>query len=117
MAARGKKDDDSEREPERDEPEPEAAPTEKRPRRAHVEPTEPTDPTEERGPLTALTEGLDEIVPGLRVLDRELVFEGGGRADLAAVDPSGRLHLVLLAHEDADKAALEALDAVAVVRT
>jgi hypothetical protein len=115
MAARGKKDDGSEREePERDEPEPEAAPPEKRPRRAIVEPTEPA---EERGPLTALIEGLDEIVPGLSVLDRELVFEGGARADLAAVDPSGRLYLVLLAHEDADKAALETLDAVAVVRT
>jgi crossover junction endodeoxyribonuclease RuvC len=43
---------------------------------------------EARGPLAALTEGLDEIVPGIEILDRELSFEGGARADLAGVDPS-----------------------------
>lgn len=103
MAARGKKDDDPERAPDR----------------AEVEASEglrPRAKAEERGPLAALSEGLDEIVPGLEVLDRELVFEGGARADLAAVDPSGRLHLVLLAGEDVDRAALEALDALGVVR-
>ena len=72
---------------------------------------------EARGPLAALTEGLDEIVPGIEILDRELSFEGGARADLAGVDPSGRLHLVLLAGEDADRAALEALDTLQVLRT
>jgi hypothetical protein len=108
MAARGKKDDDPERGPERaPERADEEAPAEKRPRARAAE---------ERGPLAALIEGLDEIVPGLEVLDRELSFEGGARADLAAVDPSGRLHLVLLAGEDADKAALEALDALGLVR-
>lgn len=113
MAARGKKDDGSERDdPERGESAAEAAATERRTRtRAEG------SGAGERGPLAALIEGLDEIVPGLSVLDRELVFEGGARADVAAVDPSGRLHLVLLAHEDPDRAALEALDALAVVRT
>lgn len=71
---------------------------------------------EERGPLAALLDGLDEVVPGLDVLDRELVFEGGARADVAAVDPSGRLYLVQLAHEDADRATLDALDALGVLR-
>jgi hypothetical protein len=66
--------------------------------------------------LDALIEGLDEIVPGLEVVDRELVFEGGARVDLAAVDPSGRLFFVLLVGEDADRAALEALDALRVLR-
>jgi hypothetical protein len=69
------------------------------------------------GPLAALIAGLDQVVPGLEVLDRELVFEGGARADLAAVDPSGRLYLVLVASESADKAALEALDALGASRT
>src|SRR5262245_14381694 len=71
----------------------------------------------ERGPLAALTEGLDDIVPGLEILDRELAFEGGARADLAGVDPSGRLHLVLLAGEDAGGAPLGWLDALQVLRT
>jgi hypothetical protein len=71
----------------------------------------------DRGPLDSLVDGLDEIVPGISVLDSELAFEGGARADLAAVDPSGRLHLVLVAGEDADRAALEALDALGVLRT
>jgi hypothetical protein len=66
--------------------------------------------------LPPWTAGLDEIVPGIEVLDRELVFEGGARADLAGVDPSGRLHLVQLADEDADRAALAALDLVAATR-
>jgi hypothetical protein len=100
MAARGKKDDEAERG--------EDEPAEEKRGRAKAT---------ESGPLAALSAGLDEIVPGLEVLDRELVFEGGARADLAAVDPSGRLHLVLLAGEDADKAVLEALDALGVVRT
>jgi len=101
MAARAKKED----EPERPD---EEAPDRPRPRAKE---------SEERGPLSALVSGLDEIVPGLEILDRELVFEGGARADLAGVDPSGRLHFVLLAGEDTDRAALEALDALAVLRT
>lgn len=68
------------------------------------------------GLLDALSDGLDEIVPGLAVIDRELTFEGGARVDLAAVDPSGRLYFVLLVGEDADRAALEALDALRVLR-
>jgi hypothetical protein len=70
----------------------------------------------ERDPLAALVEGLAEIHPGLEVLDRELALEGGARADLAAVDPSGRLHLVQLAADDGDRAALEALDALRALR-
>jgi len=49
------------------------------------------------------------------VLDRELVFEGGARADLAAVDPSGRLWLVQLAGEDVDRATLAVLELLAVL--
>ncbi len=105
MATRGKKDDEPDRGPEREE----GAPVAEKRGRAR--------PDEERGPMAALIAGLDEIVPGIEVLDRELVFEGGARADLAAVDPSNRLYLVLLAGEDADKAALEALDALGIVRT
>jgi len=64
----------------------------------------------EREPLTALLEGLDELVPGLELIDRDLELEGGVRADLAAADPAGRLWLVRVAVEDVDQAALEALD-------
>jgi hypothetical protein len=71
---------------------------------------------EEGGSTAAWVDGLDEIVPGLEIVDRELLFEGGARADLVAVDPSGRLHLVLRAGEDAERAALDALDALALVR-
>jgi len=67
-------------------------------------------------PLAALIEGLEEVLPGLEVLDRELVFEGGARADLALIDPAGRLHLVLLAAEEPRLATLEVLDALAVLR-
>jgi hypothetical protein len=70
---------------------------------------------EERDPEAALVEGLEELVPGLAVLERELVLEGGARADLAAADPSGRLWLVQLAGEDVDRAALEVLDLLAVL--
>jgi len=97
MAARGKKDDEAEPSP------------------AEAEAAEREEG--ESGPLAALSTGLDEIVPGVEILDRELAFEGGARADLAGVDPSGRLLFVLLAGEDADRAALEALDALTVLRT
>lgn len=107
MAVRGKKDEASERDPV-GLGESEGSPSEKKARARSAE---------ERGPMSALLEGLDEVVPGLEVLDRELVFEGGARADLAAVDPSGRLHLVQVAHEDPDRAALDVLDALGVFRT
>ena len=64
----------------------------------------------ERDPLAALLEGLDELVPGLELIDRDLELEDGLRADLAAADPAGRLWLVRVAGEDTDRAALEALD-------
>jgi hypothetical protein len=53
------------------------------------------------------------VVPGIEILDRDLVFDDGGRADLAAVDPNGNLYLVLLADGDADTVVLDALDALA----
>jgi len=110
MATRAKREDEPERSAERADPA-EAG-------EARVEsPRARGRAQEARGPLAALTEGLDEIVPGLEILDRELAFEGGARADLAGVDPSGRLHLVLLAGEDADRAALDTLDALQVLRT
>jgi len=110
MATRGKKDD----EPERSSPEePEAGESSDRPR-ARGKPSEESD--ENGNLLGALGSGLDEIVPGLEILDRKLVFEQGGRADIAAVDPSGRLYLVLLAGEDTDRAVLDTLDSLAFLR-
>ena len=70
---------------------------------------------ERRGALEALRLGLEEVLPGLEIIDRDLSFEGG-RADLVAVDSSGRLLLVLLAEEDGERAALAALDAHAFAR-
>jgi hypothetical protein len=99
MAVRGKKDETSEA-------------TESETESAEVE----RGKSSEGDPLAALIAGLDEIVPGIEVLDRDLRFEGGARADLAAVDPSGRVHLVLLAGDEPDKAALETLDLVGVTR-
>ncbi len=113
MAARGKKEDESEP------PEPTEPPgsTEEGEESAGERPRGKRSQESSRsGPLAALSAGLDQIVPGLEILDRELVFEGGARADLAGVDPSGRLHLVLLAGEDPDRAALEVLDALALLR-
>ena len=102
MAARGKKDEEAERSPD------EARPVESiRPR---------VKPPDESGSAAAWIAGLDEVVPGLEIVDRELSFEGGARADLVAVDPSGRLFLVLRASDDADRTVLETLDAVALVR-
>jgi hypothetical protein len=72
-------------------------------------------PDGERDELALLIAGLDESVPGLEVVDRELVFEGGARADLVAVDPSGRLYLVQRANQDGNSAVLDALDAVALL--
>lgn len=100
MAARGKKDDEAEKEAEEAD-------------RPRVKPAEVGDAASATGEWSA---GLDEIVPGLAIVDRELAFESGARADLVAVDPSGRLFLVLRADEDADKAVLETLDALALVR-
>jgi len=75
----------------------------------------PEEPREKGELWRALEAGLQEILPGLTVLDRDLVFDEGGRADLAAADATGRLILVLLA-EDLDRTALEALDALSFAR-
>ncbi len=74
----------------------------------------PSRPDPERvGALIALASGLEEIVPGLEILDRDLVFDEGGRADLVGVDPLGNLYLVLLAEGEVDRIVLDALDAYA----
>ena len=62
------------------------------------------------GVVEALETGLSEALPGVEVLDRGLEFDDGVRADLAAVDPVGRLVLVVVAHAEPDRAVLDALD-------
>lgn len=66
--------------------------------------------------LDALAEGLAEVLAGFEVLDRNVAFDGGVVADLAAVDGAGRATLVQLADEDVDRAALAALDLAALAR-
>jgi hypothetical protein len=68
---------------------------------------------EEEGLLAAVEAGLEEALPGLSVLDRELELEGGGHAELAGVDDLGRLVLVIVAQDDAGQAVLDALDTLA----
>ena len=63
----------------------------------------------------ALEAGLTDLLPGLEILDRDLVFDEGGRADLAVVDAVGRLFLVLLA-EDLNRTPLEVLDVMSFAR-
>ncbi len=70
---------------------------------------------ERAGVLAALEAGISEALPGVEILDRDLVFDTA-HADLAAVDPVGRLVLVLVAGEDTDRAALDALDLCAYAR-
>ncbi len=60
--------------------------------------------------LAALEAGLIEAWSGLEVLDRELVFDDDRRADLAAVEATGRAVLVLIAGEDSAETVLAALD-------
>lgn len=71
---------------------------------------------ERQGVLTALEAGLNEAMPGLEVLDRNLEFDDRVRADLAAVDPRGRLLVVLVAHEDPLQALMQTLDVLAYLR-
>ena len=67
---------------------------------------------ERDGLLAALQSGLEAALPGLEVVDRDLVLDERGRADLAAVDPSGRLVLAIVAEEDGERTVLDALDVV-----
>lgn len=60
--------------------------------------------------LQALEAGLSLSIEGLTILDRELAFDGLGRIDFAGIDAEGRLVLILLLDDDADKASLESLD-------
>ncbi|MEW6072574.1 MAG: hypothetical protein AB1726_08285 [Planctomycetota bacterium] len=73
-------------------------------------------PLDRAGLLGALSAGLAEVRPGLLILDRDLELEEGGRADLAGVDGSGRIVLVILAAEDVDAATLQILDTVSLAR-
>jgi hypothetical protein len=66
--------------------------------------------------LAALEAGLVDAWTGLEVLDRELVFDDEVRADLAAVESTGRAVLVRIAGEDAEETVLGALDLFAYAR-
>jgi len=63
-----------------------------------------------------LESGLVEAVPGLEVLDRELQLGEGSCADLAGIDGSGRLVLIMLVEGEGDATALAVLDALAYAR-
>lgn len=86
-----------------------------RARSPHAESGGEESPAPPGGVLAALEGGLAEVLPGLDVLDRELRLDDGGRADLVALDSAGRLTLVLLA-QDSERAVLEVLDLLALVR-
>ncbi len=73
-------------------------------------------PEEGAGLSQALAAGLDDVLLGFEVVDRELVFDEGGRADLVGVDASGRPVLVMVAGQDADRSALEVLDTLSYAR-
>jgi len=74
----------------------------------------------ERDPVQELETNLAALVPGLRILDRqlELSFKGGssGRVDFAGTDAEGHLVLVLLLDGPGDAAALAALDLFVLAR-
>ncbi len=75
------------------------------------------EPRSERsGVLAALEAGLMDAWSGLEVLDRDLAFEDDRRADLAAVESTGRAVLVLLAGEESAGTVLSALDLAAFAR-
>ncbi|MDF1799296.1 MAG: hypothetical protein P1V81_08990 [Planctomycetota bacterium] len=74
------------------------------------------------GALNALEDSLAAVIPGLRILDRELELDGGpgGSVDFAGTDQDGRLVLVALVDDAAgsgDAAALAALDLLALARS
>jgi len=86
-------------------------------RRGDSVPSKRDQAFERQGVLTALENGLAEALPGLEVLDRNLEFDDRVRADMAVVDPLGRLLLVIVAQEDPQLALLETLDVLAYLRT
>jgi hypothetical protein len=63
--------------------------------------------------LEAVAAAVEEALTGVRILDRALEFDDGTRADLAGTDSAGRIVLVRLANEDADRSALGVLDLLA----
>jgi hypothetical protein len=66
--------------------------------------------------LEAVAGAVEEALTGVRILDRALEFDDGTRADLAGTDSAGRIVLVRLANEDADRSALGVLDLLAFAR-
>ncbi len=79
--------------------------------------------TPKRTPKPARSDELEQVfgaletaLPGVEILDRGLEFDEGGRADFGGVDDAGRLVLGLFAGEDADRSALDALDALSFAR-
>ena len=73
-------------------------------------------PEEGLGVAQALASGLADVLLGFEVIDRDLAFDEGGRADLVGVDGSGRPVLVLVGGEDSDRIALEVLDTLSYAR-
>jgi len=63
--------------------------------------------------LLSLEGTLERNFPGLEILDRDLELSDRFRADLVAVEASGRLVLVLLVEGEGDEPVLAALEALA----
>jgi hypothetical protein len=63
--------------------------------------------------VRGLEDALVQAFPGMRVLERELCLPGGARADLVAIDETGRVVLVLVADGLAEETCLAALDLLA----
>jgi len=76
----------------------------------------PLDAAERTALFDALEEGLEQALPGVEILDRELTLDDGVDADLAGVDAAGRVFVALLGEPDADVTALRVLDLLAWVR-
>ena len=72
---------------------------------------------ERQGVLAALEHGLSEALPGVDILDRDLELDAAVRADLVAVDPVGRLVLVLVVGEEVERAVFDTLDVLAFARS
>lgn len=67
-------------------------------------------------PLGALAQGLEDVLDGFHLLDREVRFDEAVRADLIGVDGSGRLVWVVVADDSDDRTALAVLDGMSFAR-
>jgi len=67
-------------------------------------------------PSEGILDGLPRVFPEIEIVDRELAIGEGRTADLAAIDASGRLVLVLAVESEGDEPVLAALDALAFAR-